>query len=56
MNIQELYAKKLFIIIHVSFNNDNSKKYYEFRENRDEVIIIASRLEIFLMSLKMIKF
>ena len=29
------------------FNNDNSKKYYKYKENSGAMVIIPSRLDIF---------
>ena len=43
-----IYKENLCKAIYVLFYNDNSKKYWDFRENRGAiVIIIPSGLEIF---------
>ena len=42
-----MYTEKFCIAIYVFFNNDNSKKYYESRENRGALVIILRGLEIF---------
>ena len=39
--------EKFCITIYVLFHNDNSKKYYESRENQGVMVIIPSRLKIF---------